>query len=334
MMANPPRKIGFVLAATEHGTMILNRFDYHRGDNGTYGVGHVLLSNSIWQPAEIGGAVSLLTVRRTHFGDGVVAIDCGANIGTHKLEWARSMTGWGSVIAIEAQERIFYALAGNIALNNCFNARAILAAVAATDGTLRVPTPDYLAPGSFGSLELKHSATNEFIGQKIDYAEAKLTAIRSLAIDSLDLARVDLIKIDVEGMEPEVLEGARQTIGRCPPIILVEHLKAGRDTLIAALHPTRLSSALPGSESARGPPDRFVDRAARRPNGLIADAARRHARWPLSLGHAVAAHARGIADGPGAPRRRGHSPRRDAPGLIDTIDRELIDRDMISRRVL
>jgi hypothetical protein len=26
-MANPPRKIGFVLAATEHGTMILNRFD-------------------------------------------------------------------------------------------------------------------------------------------------------------------------------------------------------------------------------------------------------------------------------------------------------------------
>jgi FkbM family methyltransferase len=263
MMANPPRKIGFVLAATEHGTMILNRFDYHRGDNGTYGLGHVLLSNSIWQPAEIGGAVSLLAARRRHFGDGVMAIDCGANIGTHTLEWARSMTGWGSVIAIEAQERIFYALAGNIALNNCFNARAIFAAVAATDGILRVPTPDYLAPGSFGSLELKHSATNEFIGQKIDYAEAKLTAIRSLAIDSLDLARVDLIKIDVEGMEPEVLEGARQTIGRCRPIILVEHLKAGRDTLIAALtrlgyhphyqgpsllavHPTDPSIAQPG----------------------------------------------------------------------------------------
>jgi FkbM family methyltransferase len=237
MMANPPRKIGFVLAATEHGTMILNRFDYHRGDNGTYGVGHVLLSNSIWQPAEIGGAVSLLTVRRTHFGDGVVAIDCGANIGTHTLEWARSMTGWGSVIAIEAQERIFYALAGNIALNNCFNARAILAAVAATDGTLRVPTPDYLAPGSFGSLELKRSSTNEFIGQTIDYAEDKLTEIRTLAIDSLGLERLDLIKIDVEGMEVEVLDGARQTIARCRPIVLVEHLKIGRDPLVAAFSP-------------------------------------------------------------------------------------------------
>jgi len=236
-MANPPRKIGFVLAATEHGTMILNRFDYHRGDHGTFGVGHVLLSNSIWQPAEIGSAVNLLAARRTHFGDGVMAIDCGANIDTPTLKWARSMTGWGSVIAIAAQERIFYALAGNIALNNCFNARAILAAVAATDGMLRVPTPDYLAPGSFGSLELKHSATNEFIGQTIDYAEDKLTTIRTLAIDSLGLARLDLIKIDVEGMEVEVLDGARQTIARCRPIILVEHLKTGRDTLVAAFSP-------------------------------------------------------------------------------------------------
>ena len=236
-MANPPRKIGFVLAATEHGTMILNRFDYHRTDNGTYGVGHVLLSNAIWQPGEIGSAVSLLAARRAHFGDGVMAIDCGANIGTHTLEWARSMTGWGSVIAIEAQERIFYALAGNIALNNCFNARAILAAVAATDGTLRVPTPDYLAPGSFGSLELKQSGANEFIGQPIDYSDAKLTEIRTLAIDSLGLARLDLIKIDVEGMELDVLAGAAQSIERCRPIILVEHLKTGRDALVAAFVP-------------------------------------------------------------------------------------------------
>src|ERR1700722_6032379 len=46
MMANPPRRIGFVLAATEHGTMILNRFDYRHSDQGTYGVGHQLLNNA------------------------------------------------------------------------------------------------------------------------------------------------------------------------------------------------------------------------------------------------------------------------------------------------
>ena len=93
-MTNPARKIGFVLTATEHGTMILNRFDGHRTDNGAYGVGLQLLTNAVYEPFEIGHAVRLLAARRLHFGDGVVAIDCGANIGTHTLEWARSMTGW------------------------------------------------------------------------------------------------------------------------------------------------------------------------------------------------------------------------------------------------
>ncbi len=202
-MTNPPRTLGFVLAATEHGSMIVNRFDYHRTAAGAYGVGFNLLQTARYDPVEVSNAVVMLASRRTHFGDGVVAVDCGANIGVHTLEWARLMTGWGSVVAIEAQERIFYALAGNIALNNCFNARAILAAAAATDGTMRVPTPDYLTPGSFGSLELRHADTTEFIGQPIDYGDDKLTEIRTLAIDSLALARLDLLKIDVEGMELE-----------------------------------------------------------------------------------------------------------------------------------
>ena len=47
-------------------------------------------------------------------GDGVVAVDGGANIGVHTIEWATAMTGWGSVIAIEPQERIYYALAGTL----------------------------------------------------------------------------------------------------------------------------------------------------------------------------------------------------------------------------
>jgi hypothetical protein len=119
-MAHPPRKIAFVLAATDHGTLIVNRFDYHMVDATTgYGVGYVLLDKSAYEAEEGATVMRLLMLRHQHFGDGVVAVDCGANIGVHTIEWAKGMTSWGFVLAIEAQERIFYALAGNISINNC-----------------------------------------------------------------------------------------------------------------------------------------------------------------------------------------------------------------------
>jgi FkbM family methyltransferase len=92
-----------------------------------------------------------------------MAIDCGANIGVHTVEWARFMHGWGEVLAFEAQERIYYALAGNISINNCFNVRAFWAAVGHQNGSIQVPKPDYLIPASYGSLELIPSEHNEFI---------------------------------------------------------------------------------------------------------------------------------------------------------------------------
>jgi hypothetical protein len=119
-MNNSRQRIGFVLAATSHGPLILNRLDYHIVDKENakgYGVGFEILEQSAFVPGEIALSISLLDLRRKYFGDGVMVIDCGANIGVHTIEWARHMTGWGSVLAIEAQERIFYALAGNIALN-------------------------------------------------------------------------------------------------------------------------------------------------------------------------------------------------------------------------
>jgi FkbM family methyltransferase len=226
-MRNPKRKIAFVLAASEHGTMIVNRLDYRIDDrHAGIGVGFQILEGGMFDPEEVDTVLSLLGLRRRYFGDGVVALDCGANIGVHTIEWARRMNGWGEVIAIEAQERLFYALAGNIAINNCFNARAIHAAVAAEVGTMKIPRPDYLRPGSFGSLELKQRERTEFIGQPIDYSEAKASVIRSITLDALAIARIDLIKIDVEGMEIEAIEGAAGTLARARPVLIVEAIKS------------------------------------------------------------------------------------------------------------
>jgi len=109
------------------------------------------------------------------------------------------------------------------------------AAVAAENGIISVPTPNYLEPGSFGNLELNPSDNNEYIGQDIDYSPQNCVPVQKIAIDTLELARVDLIKLDVEGMETEALAGAAQTIARCQPIVLVETVKANGDELRAWL---------------------------------------------------------------------------------------------------
>jgi FkbM family methyltransferase len=235
-MRNVGRKLAFVLAAANHGTMIVNRFDYRMsGPNAGIGVGFQVLETGCFDPIEVELALQLLEARKRFHGPGVVAIDCGANIGVHTVEWATAMTGWGSVVAIEAQERIYYALAGNIAINNCFNAVAMHAAVSSEAGIMNVPVPDYFTPSSFGSLELKPRAQTEFIGQPIDYSDGKTVPVQKISIDAMALPRVDLIKIDVEGMEMEALAGAAKTIERDHPILLVETIKIGRDTLRAFL---------------------------------------------------------------------------------------------------
>jgi FkbM family methyltransferase len=221
------RKLAFVLAASDHGSMIVSRLDYcMTSPTSGFGVGYQVLERGAFDPSEVSMAVSVLNLRRQYFKDGVFAIDCGANIGIHTVEWAKCMTGWGWVLAIEAQERIYYALAGNIAINNCFNAAALNAVITDKPGVIMMPQLDYLVPASFGSLELRKSSNTEFIGQPVDYSEEKLRPVQGITIDSLAAPRIDFIKIDVEGMELEVLAGAAQSIAKNKPVLLIETIKA------------------------------------------------------------------------------------------------------------
>jgi len=229
-----PKQNAFVTVSTDFGTMLVNRFDYHVADNGgVIGVGHHLLNYSSFDAPEINTILQLITLLRETRGDGVVMFDGGANIGVHSLAVGRLMTGWGNVIAYEAQERIFYALAGNVTLNNLFNVQVKWAALAEKNGTISIPVPDYLAPASFGSLEIQQSATSEDIGQKLDLS--KTQQVTAVAIDSLALNRVDFIKLDVEGMESQVIRGAEETIRRCLPLLQVELIKDATGSLTSLI---------------------------------------------------------------------------------------------------
>ncbi|MDB5900997.1 MAG: methyltransferase, FkbM family domain protein [Ramlibacter sp.] len=226
-MFHPNRPIAYVLAATNHGSMIVNRNDQYEYKPGMgYGVGLQLLTQSAFDPVEVDLALGLLGLRKDNFGPGVVAVDGGANVGVHTIEWARQMHGWGRVLAFEAQEYVFYALAGNLAINNCWNASARWCALGETEGHIDIPEPDYLQAGSFGSLEVRKRQNTEFIGQEVSYAAEDCIRTPMTTIDAQQLERLDFFKLDVEGMEMEVLRGARNTLERCKPIVLVEIIKS------------------------------------------------------------------------------------------------------------
>jgi len=218
------KKNAFVMLATDHGTMLVNRFDYNTDSNGyTYGVGYNLLERSAFDPPELNLIMQILVLLKQLRGDGVVMVDGGANVGVHALTAGRLMQGWGSVISIEAQERVFYALAGNVAMNNLFNVIARWNALAQEPGIINIPVPDYLKPASFGSLEMQYTDKSEDIGQPISLANSQ--QVQAISIDSMNLPRLDFLKLDVEGMETQVILGAKSTIARCKPILQVERLK-------------------------------------------------------------------------------------------------------------
>src|SRR5215831_8786186 len=103
----PKRPIAFVLVSSNHGLLIINRNDYRMlNETNGFGFGLQVLNSSCYDYAEVKLLLALLSNRRKFHGNGVVAIDCGANCGVHTVEWSRHMYGWGSVIAIEAQEKI------------------------------------------------------------------------------------------------------------------------------------------------------------------------------------------------------------------------------------
>lgn len=141
---------------------------------------------------------------------GDTVLEIGANIGAHTVPLAQTVGPEGQVLAFEPQRMIYYLLCANVVLNNLANVICHQAAVGDVTGNLRVPDLDYSGDGNFGGIEL---------GTESTLGSYEVPVVR---IDDLRLARCDLIKVDVEGMEKQVLEGARQTIARFKPLLYVE----------------------------------------------------------------------------------------------------------------
>ena len=152
---------------------------------------------------------------------GDVALDVGANLGAHTLPMAQLVGPGGAVFAFEPQRILFQTLCGNVALNELTNVHALPVALGRAAGRAKVPALDYHGARNFGGVSL---------------AGAQGEDVPVLTLDQLEVAKARLIKIDVEGMELDVLAGAKATLARCRPILYVENDRAEKaEALVAQL---------------------------------------------------------------------------------------------------
>lgn len=137
------------------------------------------------------------------------AVDVGANVGNHTL-WLAAVCG----LQVEAFEPVWpNRLAANIALNGL-------------DGRVAVH------PVALGDRDT--SAVHVRAGRLIVDACGDIP-VRTL--DSYGLDDVSVVKVDVEGWEQSVLSGARETLGRCRPVVYAEEHGAQRESVAQVLQP-------------------------------------------------------------------------------------------------
>ena len=152
---------------------------------------------------------------------GSTVLEIGSNFGPYSPHIARAVGKEGKLYCFEPFRLMYQILTANIALNGLSNVYAFNVAVG-DKSTRNVPVefPDLNHPDNYGASSLlgkKPWIFRHTVEQKTDIVD-----IDNFGIDS----RIDLIKIDVEGMEYEVLLGARMTIITDNPTIYAENEKS------------------------------------------------------------------------------------------------------------
>ncbi len=140
--------------------------------------------------------------------------DVGANVGFHALGAARRVGVRGSVICFEPLAENAKRIEYNAAANGLTNIKTVTIALGSSAGEAAFWTSEKPTWGKLASVGKK---PDRYAGE----VTVKIERLDSI-VDELRLAPPELIKIDVEGAELDVLEGARETLERYRPTMLIE----------------------------------------------------------------------------------------------------------------
>ena len=150
---------------------------------------------------------------KRHVQPGMVVFDVGAHVGLFTVLLARWVGPTGRVFAFEPAPLTRAALTDHLALNDLAGRVTVCPlAVSDQEGSAFL----YMVSNSpENTLSAAHSRLPQARG-----APVSVTTIDAFCASSCLVP--DLIKIDIEGFEIHALRGARQTLARQRPIVLVE----------------------------------------------------------------------------------------------------------------
>lgn len=134
-----------------------------------------------------------------------VAIDGGANVGRWSLELAKHFR---AVLAFEPVDDTFRALRER------------------TDENHRIYAFRFALFDRLGRVQMTHppkrSSSTAYFAKRLTPQDDVPSPSISYTIDELRLEDCDLIKLDLEGAELRALQGARKTLARFHPLLIVE----------------------------------------------------------------------------------------------------------------
>lgn len=147
--------------------------------------------------------------------------DIGANTGHYSILSALSGTK-SHIYAFEPYLPNYERLCKNVKANHVDSIQCMNIALGDADGLLTLSVPDY------GGISEVVSANANFPQTIYPGTKWKKIAVEQRTVDSFVAeAKLspDLIKLDVETFEKQVLDGAKQTVLQCRPVIFCEIFK-------------------------------------------------------------------------------------------------------------
>lgn len=206
-------------------------------------IGHWIKQHGSMNPLQSYEMQSLL---RT----GDVAIDVGANLGCYTVPFAERVGQTGKVLAFEPFRWLHQMVTANVAINGLNNVWVLPVGLGTVTSRFEARPPQlrfFSSPGGVRMQNQQEGMKREDAMQLYDW-DLPPELVTVVSLDELLIAptvstallgvppvdSVRLIKIDVEGMEKEVIAGAKQMVRHFKPIIWTENVayfsSNGQDT--------------------------------------------------------------------------------------------------------